>query len=707
MVHSNVRVVGGNKIFKSDFSILKSKITNQMAYLYSNNKVAVELEELVPRFWKSYEALKKELQRYKEKPFGIKRLQIGGNGRRMLIDFDSLNNEIQEALGDPRKAGHPLEPFFKWDTEAPEFYRKFKRAGMALNPEEQERYIVNASVIQSAIRLEQSRIQIRISKRMNNIGTIELLRYDVESFQNHLRVKHNTEHTIPTSLRHFKNVLKEFKANEHIALIKDPNGTGKQNARKVNDIVLEILNGLFAGQLNKPNPTDVSRTYDSFLNGYTEVYNKKTGEVYDPKGFPSLSKATINNYLSNWENSIGTYRARSGNRQKDIARMPHAQMELPKYASSLVSIDDRQPPFWYEKGKRMWFYIGLDVASSCITTFVYGKTKEGLILDFYRQMVRNYSEWGFGLPLELECESSLNSTYKDTLLKEGNMFTNVTIEANNAQRKIIERRFGKLRYNIEKKHSGWIARPFALSESNQAGPKSTVIIPYNELVEARLADLEDWNNLPCENPILKKEGIEMSRWSYFLKNQNPNLKPINFQSILPFIGYKTPSSCHRGFIKLQGKLRAIANNGSICFDEELIDTMKKIEGKNIDIFWLDDNEGEVLKAYAYYNDRFICEIYEFPKFNRAKNEQTSQDKKNIAIQEQYINSVKRFANKQYKSIEPIGIIDNTPKPERLFKIDRVKRYEAKEPKEVVVVMDDEEEYEYAYNYQSGGFKASI
>jgi hypothetical protein len=678
-----------------------------MPYLYSNNVVAVEMEELVPRFWNKLGSLQLELHRYKEKPFGIKRLQLGGNGRKLLINFDTLPAHIQDTLGDPRKANHPLEPFFEFDADAVRYYGKYKRSGSSLKADEQEKYIINASVMQAVLKLEQARIQERIKLKGSIRGITETLRLDVISFQNSLKVIHQVEHNIPTSLR-FKDLLKDFKTDSYLALIKDPNGTGKQNARKVDDIVMEILNGLFAGQLNKLNPTDVARTYDSFINGYTEVFNKKTGEVYDPKGMPTLSIATINSYLSNWANSIGTYRARSGNRQKDIARMPHAQMELPKLASSLISIDDRQPPFWYEKGKRMWFYIGLDVASSCITTFVYGKTKEGIIVDFYRQMVRNYAEWGFGLPLELECESSLNSTFKDTLLKQGNMFDHVTIEANNAQRKIIERRFGKLRYNIEKKHAGWIARPFAKNEANQAGPKANLIIPYNELVEARLADLEDWNNLPCDNPILKKQGQEMSRWTYFLENQNPNLKPINYTSILPFIGYTTKSSCKRGFIKLQGKLRAIASEGAICFDNDLIDVMKQIEGKDIEIYWLDNNEGEVLKAHAYINDRFICEVQEFPKFNRAKAEQTTQCKKNIGIQERYINSVKKFANEQYKAIEPIGIIDNTPRPERLFKIERVKRYEAKEEENPVVVLDDEEEYEYAYNnYQSSGFKASL
>ena len=103
-----------------------------MPYIFLNKIVAVELEELVPRFWNSLSSLQQELHRYKEKPFGIKRLQPGGNGRKLLIDFDSLTAVIQDTLGDPRKADHPLQPFFEWDAVAPVFYSKFKRAGARL-----------------------------------------------------------------------------------------------------------------------------------------------------------------------------------------------------------------------------------------------------------------------------------------------------------------------------------------------------------------------------------------------------------------------------------------------------------------------------------------------------------------------------------------------------------------------------------------------
>lgn len=666
-----------------------------MPYLYSNKKVAVELEELVPRFWNSYNSLKSELQRYKEKPFGIKRLQVGGNGRKLLIDFDSLSSKIQDELVDPRKSEHPLQPYFEWDSEAPEFYSKFKRGGTTiLKSDEQERYIINASVMQAVLKLEQARIQTRIQMKKPPIGITETLRYDLGTFQNHLRTKHQIEHTLPVSIR-FKDLLKDFKTNGYIALIKDPNGTGKQNARRVDEKTEMILNGIFKKQLHKPTPTEIARNYDAFLNGYAEVYNEDTGEMYDPKEFKTLSTATIINYINKWENTLATYKSRSGDRQAYMGKFkPHHQMEMPTLAGSIISIDDRQPPFVYnKKGDRAWFYLGVDIASQAITTVVYGKTKEGIIVDFYRQMIRNYTEWGYCLPHELECESSLNSSYKDTLLRPGAMFQKVKIEANNARGKYIERINGKLRYEVEKTGMGWIARPTAKSEANQLSGAKKQIIPFDILVNERMLDIEQFNNSP------HPEDSKISRWDYFEKNQHPNLKPTNWEAILPVIGYRTTTSCKAGYISLQGRKRAIAENGKILTGEALIQQMRIIEGKEFDVYWLDGNEGQVLKALVYFNERFVCEVMEMPRYNRATIERTDADIDAIQLQSAYVASVDAFEKRQRNKIENIQIIDNTPKTiNSNFKFKNIKRYEARE-EPVEVFAEDENEDQLVFTSQ--------
>ncbi|MDB5284057.1 MAG: hypothetical protein JWO06_3132, partial [Bacteroidota bacterium] len=80
--------------------------------------------------------------------------------------------------------------------------------------------------------------------------------------------------------------------------------------------------------------------------------------------------------------------------------IPYGSMERPAYAGSIISVDDRQPPFkWGEgAGNRMWFYMAQDLGSTAFTTWVYCDTKEVIIFLFYRQMFRNYAAWGLSLP---------------------------------------------------------------------------------------------------------------------------------------------------------------------------------------------------------------------------------------------------------------------------------------------------------------------
>ncbi|WP_264520356.1 hypothetical protein [Flavobacterium sp. N1994] len=667
-----------------------------MPFTWENNKVAVEPSELIPQFWNTLGALQKQLRRDENKTYGIKRLQLGGKGRRLLIDFDTLSKTQQEKLGDPRKVNHPLESFFKFDADAVRYYAKFKREnGSYLSAEEQERYIINASVLKAVVALEEARTQERIKMRGSLSGLTETLRLDAISFQNSLKVLHNVEHTLPTSPR-FKEALKNFKKSDenggYYSLIKDPKGTKALNALKVDSNVEMLLNALFKNQLHKPTPTEVARNYEAFINGYAEVYNEDTGELYDPKGFPSLSQSTVISWINKWENKIATHKARSGDRQKFIgAFKPHHQMDLPTFAGSLLSIDDRQPPFWYDNNRnRAWFYIGIDVASQCITSVVHGKTKEGIILDFYRQIIRNYTEWGLCLPSELECESSLNSSFKETILRPGAMFDNVRIEANNARGKYIERMFGKVRYGLEKENLGWIARPGANSEANQSSSTETKIIPYDQLINDRMLDLEKWNNMPHPTEPT------MSRFDYFLAKQHPELKPTNWEAILPHIGFKTETSCQVGYVSLQGKKRAIAENGGILTGEALIQKMKIIEGKELDVYWLDGNDGNVLKALVYLKGttKLVCEVMELPRYNRATLERSTEDDAARQLQSSYVASVEAFCRQQSNRIENIQIKDNTPKTVNSnFQFSTIKRYTAPDEPAQVFSNDIEDENE--------------
>ncbi|SMP08884.1 hypothetical protein [Chryseobacterium profundimaris] len=628
----------------------------------NTNAVAVTVAELVPEFWSSQNVLSMEISRNRKSRYGVKALQRGCRNRKLLINFDTLPLHIQEALGDPRKKEHNLQKWYRTEAQAVDFYSMFRRPdGSSLIPDEQSRYITNASVLRAVLHLRDAHLTERTKHGMSLKGLYAFLCDESNSFNSYLERKKMPLHNLPSHPTRFKETLKAFETDfkyngklydyNYLSIVKDVEGKRKLNPVLVDERLLMVLNGLFANQKHKPTATEIYRNYDAFLSGYCEIYNEETGEIFQPKEFPKISESTVKRYLAKWENRAATYKMRSGDRQKYMALYkPHHQLERPTFAGSLISIDDRQPPFKDLSGKRVWFYNGLDVASGCITVFVYGKSKEGIIIEFYRQMIRNYTEWGFNLPHELEAESSLNSPFTKTFLQEGYLFDAVRIEANNARGKRIERDNGILRYGIEKKRAGWIARPTAKAESNQAGADNVPLIPYDEIVENAITDIFELNNSPYA------EGSDLTRWEYFIQNQHPELKPIRWNAILPLLGYPTETSCNAGYIALQGKKRALAENGEIVLGSKLIEFLKQIEGKSIDVYWLDDNAGNVLKAVAFYKGRYICEVQEMPKYNRATIERTQECEKAREIQSSYVTSVEGFIRSQEKGLHKINII---------------------------------------------------
>lgn len=675
---------------------------------YLGDKLVVTLQELVPICFPSYDALRLKLKRdEKNEGYGMKRAMLGGNGRELLVYFDSLPKRHQDKIGDPRLEKHPLEHFYKIDLETTSYYNNYQYPdGTYLLPETVDQLIVNASVLKAAMKLESAREGERLLKGESLRGVANTIYTDVHNFNAILLKKYNVEHTVNSSLRRFKQQFKAFKEQSYYGIIKDPEGKTKKNALKRDERVNKLLNDLFAGRDHKPNATEVAREYEAFLNGYIDivrVYNDDEekgmgmGELYNPKDYAPISNRTITNYLSTYESKIGTHAKRSGDRQKLMQNViPYHSLEQPQYAGSMISIDDRKPPFWYDKNKRMWWYLGIDLASEAIIAWAYGKTKEELILNFYKNLVANYHEWNVPLPDALECESSLNSSFKSSFLQEGVMFQHVQIHPNSARSKRIERYYRTLRYEIEKEQEGWIARPFALSESNQAGPGEKKIIPYQTLVAKGFANIQTWNNMP------NKQDPSVSRFDYFLSRQHPNLKPTNYKLFIKYLGQKTGTSCKAGIMKLQHKEWLLGDNGEIYTGESLITLLKLVEGKSVNIYWLSNSRGEIYKAMVYdLDDRYICEALPKPIGAKAPIEQQQHHANASEIMYRYQATVTGYMQQQKSNIDRVKVVDHRSKTiSNSFTIPGFEKFveEINENDSVTVPPVPDSEFEYVENY---------
>lgn len=661
-------------------------------YEYHNTKLGVKLNFLISDRNKSeqslclvsYQTLRWRLDSKSSKET---RLRNSCLNTEALVEYATICQAWKDALilkfGAPQEqikksffASHYITDKIAYDFYLNFVYGKSKRLTIDLVNE----YTFNASILNTVRLVKNNRKALRKAQGNSSIDIWQTLANEVANFK-------EVAHTIP--VKSLRNKFNDYNNGGYEALV-----SGKlqnDNAKKMNQRIMKLVNSLFASQKHKPTATDVARQYDSFLNGYAEVYNTETGELYNAKEFTKLSKATIINYLSAWENKLVTHALRSNDRQKLIGNFTTShKMDMPKYAGSITSIDDRQPPFVYDtQGNRVWFYIGQDLASLFIHTWVYGKDKKGIIIEFYRQMVRNHYAWGFNMPHELECESNLNSSFTNTFLQDGAMFQNVRIESNNARGKRIERTNRTLRYEHEKELEGWIARPFAKSESNQSDGKKT-IIPYDTIVYNTILGMQDYNNMA------HVEQANLSRYEYFCAYQNKDLKPTNWRMILKYLGYVTKTSCKVGEIALQGGKYLLGDNGSICTGDSLIAKMIEVEGKTIEIYWLDNAEGKVIQAHIYIGENYIGEAISKPSYNRASVERTVEDFESQILMSRYVMTCEGFRKKQTLEIEPIAIINQKPKTlNNNFVAPELKRFEVQEPKtadELEIPIENEDEF---------------
>lgn len=270
-----------------------------MPHLHTDNTWVVYEWELIPKFWNSLSHLTVEISRYKHRPDGVKKVQSGGNGRNMLIAFDSLRSDIKEAIGDPRKTDNVLQRFYTVDSEAAIFYAAYQFSdGSSLSTALQEKYTINASVLRACVSLCHERAIIRGTSRKLMPSVLN----DAMNFNKVMESKYGAKHTLPASLTRFKNTLNGFKTSfeyhgrkyeyNYASLI-----SGKirnQNTAKIkdDDLSQDILQSL----LENHNQYDAK---------YLQIaYNKKAKELK----LKTVSVGTIKNWRKKLEPEIKPFR---------------------------------------------------------------------------------------------------------------------------------------------------------------------------------------------------------------------------------------------------------------------------------------------------------------------------------------------------------------------------------------------------------------
>lgn len=567
----------------------------------------------------------------------LKVVRTGGNGRKALIEFDSIvklerKNAILNMYGDPRQttASGMLRDRIMPDAKALEFYSNFQLSDGRSLPEKNIReYCQNASVLNA---LHEILKEAKVARRSAGYG-------DSKHFFEKAAVTINSladeyEHTLPRNHRHIQRVYKKYIAEGYYGLI-----SGKfcnENSRKVSNDIEHLILSIYTMD-NKPFAASVYEIYNSFVRGNIDVVDRRTGEVFDrnlfiKKGSPiELSDSTIWNYINNPKNRAIVDKARSGQFQYNNTHRPHHHRHSPFFSFSKISMDDRDLPRKLTDGKRVKAYYSYDVTSGCVIGYAHSRDKdEKLFLDCLRNMFQLIERNNFGMPMEAEVEHHLVSKYFDDLAL---MFPFMRIcNPGNSQEKRAEHFNRAKKYGVEKGMHKGVGRWWAQCEAyridvdkvnNEFKEKGYT---FERLVADDVESIRQYNN---QLHPRQKVYPGKTRWQVLRENMNPKLFQVNKAVLYKTIGSKTETSINRNqYVK-------------VCYEKYQLPDPQIIErlmpnNYNVDAYYLADDNGHISEVYLYQNGTYICRCDKIVAYNESKAEQTADDVLNYKSQSEYV-----------------------------------------------------------------------
>ena len=586
----------------------------------------------------------------------------GGPECYALVAVDSLPtsykekvNEIYPSSDKVRLAGWVIANYERDQSAAVFFYDKTK-TGVELTPEKANEYIINAGVLNTCIKLYDRASSAR--KLMGETYNWEMMATAIESLREQLG------HTLPASTLRFRKKVTEYKQEGYACLISGK--FGNQNKRKVT-LKIERLVLSISAQDNKPYNTNVHELYNAFVCGEYDVFDRETGELYNPeefcdkKGNPlELSESTICNILNNPKNKLLIEHRLSGWNTFYHEQAPHVHRHNGEFSLSQITMDDVDLSRKLNDTKqRVHAYYAYDVVSQCVLGASYARKKDDyLVVECFRDMFRLIERNGWGMPAGVEVENHLMTQYKDGFLQAGVAFPFVHFCApQNSQEKYAEPINGaKKRSIIHKNHAGigrfygkgkWRTESKKISDEENDTYEDKDYFSYEQLVAEDRADNLEWNNHLHPN---QKKYPGMSRWDVLKANINPTLQRFDKLTLSKHIGESVETSIRRN------------STVRVCYEDWWLsktEVLEKLQPNNYNVtaYYIPDESGKPTDVYIFQGDRYIDKVERVETFNRVMAEQTEEDKVKFTEQQKKISSFNKFVKDN--AIPKVGILKPT------------------------------------------------
>ena len=587
----------------------------------------------------------------------------GAAGNGALVVLDSLPERYRTKVvelypeGDLTHLRGWVCSNYETDQAAVAFFHDKSKTGVELPEDKVHEYVVNASVLNTCIRLYE-----RAATAQRLFGG----KYNWEQMAKAIEaLRQEYGHTLPASTLRFRTKVNEYKREGYACLISGK--FGNQSARKVDHKTERLILGI-AVLPNKPFNTTTHENYLAFVCGELDVYDPQTGELMNPEDFIDkrtgepleLSESTIANYLNKPKNKILIEHALLSRTAFQHEQMPHVHRHGGDFSLSQITMDDVDLTRQLKDTKqRVHAYYAYDAVSQCVVGASYARKKdEGLVVDCFRDMFRLIEKHGWGMPAGIEVENHLMSQYRDGFLQAGVAFPFVHFCApQNSQEKYAEALNGaKKRAVIHRNHEGigrfwgkgkWRKEYRKVSDESNDTYEDKEYFTFEELVADDRRDSYDWNHQLHPN---QKKFPGMTRWDVLVERINPTLQPLDKLTLARYIGERVETSIRRN------------STVRVQYDDWWLSAPSVLErlrpnDYNVTAYYLPDEEGNAPEVFIFQGDKYIDTVEKVQTYNRVMAEQTEGDMANYIEQQKKIAQFGRYVREH--AIDRLGILKPT------------------------------------------------